>query len=325
MITIILIALLASFLLLLLLLGMGLLFGGPSQPEPMASIFAPFKNLDYSQLPALQHCHLRDRIALAYRQYPAQANHLDAARSIVFVHGSSASSNSMHVLAQAFAQAGYTAYTLDMRGHGGTGTKGHIDYIGQLEDDLVDFVGKLGLKDNVTLAGFSSGGGFVLRFAGSRTQHLFRNYLLMSPFISQTAASFRPNSGGWVKVGIPRVVALLIMNAFGLRFLNFLPVTRFALSDEAKQTLTPFYGFNLAQNFRPMADYHANILACQQPMGLVAGQADEAFFADQFAPLFEAAGKAIPVTLVPGIGHVALTLEPAGTQACLAMVERLYS
>jgi alpha-beta hydrolase superfamily lysophospholipase len=110
----------------------------------------------------------------------------------------------MHVMAKAFAAAGYTGYALDIRGHGGSGTRGHIAYVGQLEDDLEDFVSSVKPDKPATLVGFSSGGGFVLRFAGSTRQKLFSSYLLLSPFISQEAPTYRPNSGGWVSVGIPR-------------------------------------------------------------------------------------------------------------------------
>jgi alpha-beta hydrolase superfamily lysophospholipase len=53
-----------------------------------------------------------------------------------------------------------------LRGHHNSGRSGDIDYIGQLEDDLADFVAVLRpLHPNAsfTLIGFSSGGGFVLR------------------------------------------------------------------------------------------------------------------------------------------------------------------
>jgi pimeloyl-ACP methyl ester carboxylesterase len=40
----------------------------------------------------------------------------------------------MHELAKAFAAAGYAAYALDIRGHGDSGDKGKIAYVGQLED-----------------------------------------------------------------------------------------------------------------------------------------------------------------------------------------------
>lgn len=323
--TTMLIAMIVSALLLLLLITLAIIFGGPRKPVPMASIYAPFKDVDYSLLPILQRCHMRDRIALAYRCYPAQHPHPLGERSILFVHGSSASSNSMHPLALAFANAGYTAYTLDMRGHGATGEKGQIQYIGQLEDDLADFMQTLAIQGKVSLAGFSSGGGFVLRFAGSRRQHLFNNYLLLAPFISQTAASHRPDSGGWVKIGVPRVVALLILNAFGIRWFNALHIANFAVAEEAKQYLTPSYGFNLTQNFRPMTDYRANIAACQQPIALLAGSEDEAFHADQFAAIFADAGKPIAVELIPGLGHIALSLDARGTQAAIAAVEKMYT
>jgi len=37
---------------------------------------------------------------------------------------------------------------------------------------------------------------------------------------------------------------------------------------------------------------------------------DEAFRADEFAGAFESAGRTAVVTLVPGIGHTALTVNP---------------
>src|SRR5207249_5267849 len=75
---------------------------------------------------------------LAFRAYPAAGGAVKG--SVVLLHGSSASSSSMHLMGKGFAAAGYAAYTLDIRGHGKSGTKGHIAYIGQLEDDLEDFV-----------------------------------------------------------------------------------------------------------------------------------------------------------------------------------------
>ena len=58
----------------------------------------------------------------------------------MLLHGSGASSDSMHPLAQALSKANYTVYAMDMRGHGTTNAKGDIAYIGQLENDLKDFM-----------------------------------------------------------------------------------------------------------------------------------------------------------------------------------------
>jgi non-heme chloroperoxidase len=179
--------------------GLAIAFGGPGEPPPMPSINNPFKNVDFSDLPKVSYFPARDGANLAFRAYPAAGGEVKG--SVVLVHGSSASGSSMHLMAKGFAAAGYAAYALDVRGHGESGTKGHIGYIGQLEDDLEDFVRSTKLALPSTLVGLSSGGGFVLRFVGSTRQKLFSNYFLLSPFISQDAATSRPGSGGWVSVG----------------------------------------------------------------------------------------------------------------------------
>jgi alpha-beta hydrolase superfamily lysophospholipase len=229
----------------------------------------------------------------------------------------------MHVLAKAFAAAGYAAYALDMRGHGASGSKGQIDYVGQLEDDLEDFMRAVQPAAPATLAGFSAGGGFALRVAAGQRQGLFAHYLLLSPFISQDAPTYRPHSGGWVSVGLPRIIAVSVLDTIGLKTFNHLPVTRFALNDAAKAFLTPEYSYALALNFRPPRDYRATIRSAAPSMALLAGRDDEAFFTDRLAQVFADGGKSIPVTLLPGIGHIALTLDPMAVQAAVAAVNRL--
>ncbi|MQQ99194.1 alpha/beta hydrolase [Glaciimonas soli] len=295
--------------------------GGPGNPPPMSSINDPFSGVDYSDLPAPRQFTARDGAKLSFREYQV-ANGLPKG-SVVLIHGSSASGKSMHQMAKAFAAAGYTAFALDVRGHGGSGTKGYIDYVGQLENDLEDFSSAIKPQKPATLAGFSSGGGFVLRFAGSAKQQLFSNYLLLSPFIGLDSPTSRPNSGGWVSVGVPRLIAVSALNAIGVRTFNHLPVIKFALSEEAKSFLTPQYSYALLLNFGPERDWRANIRAVRQPLFLVAGQSDEAFHADLFSQTFKAEGKDIPVTLIPGIGHIALTLDPTAIQAAISAVKSM--
>ena len=69
-----------------------------------------------------------------------------------------------------------------------------------------------------------------------------------------------------------------------------------------------------------MRDYRANIRAVGQPLRLIAGQDDEVFYTDRFAEVFKTEGKDVQVTLVPGIGHIPLTLEPVAAQAAVAAV-----
>jgi non-heme chloroperoxidase len=304
-------------------LAAAIAFGGPSAPAPMASISKPFAGVDFRDLPAPGQYVARDGTQLAFRRYAPGAQ--PATGSAVLVHGSSASSTSLHVLAQALARAGLDVIALDMRGHGDSGARGRIDYVGQLEDDVEDAVAALTPARPRTLVGFSSGGGFVLRFASDARQTLFDGYLLLSPFLSQDAPTQRPDSGGWVHVGLPRYVALAVLNRAGVRAFNDLPVTAFAVEAGNPANLTTTYAYALAQNFRPRPDYIGDIRAVRRPMAVLVGADDEAFRADRFAEVFAVAMPAVPVTVLPGLGHIAMTIDPAAQHAVVATLNRMHS
>lgn len=137
--------------------------------------------------------------------------------------------------------------------------------------DLAAFLKAASPPQPSTLVGFSAGGGFVLRVAGSSRQDLFQSYLLLSPLLSQDAPTFRPDSGGWVSVGVPRYIGIALLNLAGISAFNDLPVTAFALDEKAKSFLTPEYSFALASNFRPKRDYAADIRAVRHPCAVIAG------------------------------------------------------
>ncbi len=100
--------------------------GGPSPPPAMTSTNEAFKSVDFSDLPVLRTFTAKDGAALAYRyQGPVGSKPIG---SVVLIHGSSASSLRMHVLAQGFARAGYAVYALNIRGHGASGWNGTISY-----------------------------------------------------------------------------------------------------------------------------------------------------------------------------------------------------
>ncbi|MDP1742579.1 alpha/beta hydrolase [Polaromonas sp.] len=292
-------------------------FGGPEPIAPLASINDPFARVDFSTVPPASRYTARDGTALAWLRYPAAGiatGNAAAARRVVLVHGSSARARSLHVLAGALAATGLDVAVLDMRGHGDSGPRGHAAYIGQLEDDIEDFMRAIPHAGPTTLAGFSSGGGFVLRFAGSTRQDLFDRYVLLAPFLHHNAPTNMPNNGGWVSVGLPRMIAVTLLNVAGISTWNHLPVLRFGLNDAARQFLTPSYDFTLATNFRPHDDYQADIRNAKRPMRVVAGRSDELFDASKYAAAFEAAGRVVPVTLVEGSTHMGLTLDSAAVQ-----------
>ena len=155
-------------------------FSAPKSPPAMASMEKPFRQVA-QDFPAARQFRARDGASLQYYAYPAEPDKI-----AVLVHGSAGPGSSMHALAQSLPAAGITAYVLDIRGHGGSGRRGDIDYIGQIDDDLADFVAQLGPAksgETRTLVGFSAGAGFTIRFAGGPYAQLFDRYVFLSPIL----------------------------------------------------------------------------------------------------------------------------------------------
>jgi len=316
-------ALSSTALVVLLMVTAALIWGGPGRPAPIASINDPFKSVDFSHMPALKNYQGADGAKLFFREYAPQGDNIKG--SAVLIHGSSASSESLHPMATALAAAGVHVYALDVRGHGASVPKGQIAFIGQLESDLQSFVQAVQPPSPSTLIGFSSGGGFVLRVAASDMQTSFDSYLLLAPYLGHTAPNYRPDSGGWVSVGIPRIVALNALNAVGIRYWNDLPVVRFALTGEAKTFLTSEYDFNLAMNFAANADYQADLLSAKGKVVILAGDADELLKSQELQGMVQSAGKNWPVKLQPGIGHIPLTLDPEALKAIVEQVHKTHA
>lgn len=304
-------------------LALAVALGGPRRPPPLLTINSPFVGLDYSTLPGVVTYRGSDGARLAYREYAPASAPAPGRGSVVLVHGSSASGVSMHPLALALARAGHRVYALDMRGHGASGPKGHIDRIGRLDDDVAAFLDAVVPPRPCTLAGLSAGGGFALRIAAGPHGQRFDSYLLLAPFLGQDAPTQRPAAGGWASVGLPRIIALTLLNRLGIRRFNHLPVLAFALTDEARAVLTPEYDYNLAANFRPEPDHRASLRRVTRPCAILAGTDDEAFHADRYEAVVRAAGQAWPVRLLPGIGHVQIVLAPAALAAVVGEVARL--
>ena len=141
---------------------------------------------------------------------------------------------------------------MDIRGHGASGTRGDIAYVGQLEDDLADFVAeirKINPAAPLTLIGHSAGGGFALRVAGSPIQNLFARTVLLAPYLGYTAPTNQPNSGGWASADIPRIIALMVLRGIGIDCCEALPTLAFAVPPNSAQSLVPTYTDRLMRNF----------------------------------------------------------------------------
>lgn len=285
---------------------------------PAGDSLPGFETWNRAEIPEVRRVAARDGAPLTYRLYAGDRN-----RAVVLVHGSSGTSISMHKLAQALQAEGAAVYSISLRGHGGSGaTNGDSSHTGQLDDDLVDFVRAAALSDpgiHRTLVGFSSGGGFVLRTAGGSNHAMFDDYLALSPFIGQDAPTTRPASGGWVSVAVPRVVALSILDGFGLPWFQGLPVVRFATTAAPSENRTPVYSFRLSAGMQPPRDWRGALARIDRPTLVMVGSNDELFHADRFKSLFAEVNPRIGVVVEPGYGHLDMIADP---KACATVARQ---
>ncbi len=301
-----------------LIIGVMIAIPPPKSLPKLEAIAAPFRSVDFSKVPEIQYYRARDGSRLAYREYPEQ----HAKRIVVLVHGSSGSGLSMHPLAEYLQKQGMTVYSLDIRGHGDSGRKGDIDYIGQLEDDMEDFANQVLKHPEATLVGFSLGGGFVLRFAANTRQKLFARYVLLSPYIGRDSPTVKPQSGGWAHTSYSRIVGISLLGPVGQKLFGHLPVITYAIDPETAKYQVAQYSFNLLMNLSPHLDYRADIASVKQPLTVLVGEKDELFNADAFEPLFAKSRPGTKVFVVPGVGHVTLTTSSSGISAIAEVIAR---
>ena len=292
--------------LLVIVLTLMIIFGGGVPPPPLRSVINVVATVDQSDLPPISRYLARDNVELAYRAYPASSDKI-----AILIHGSSGSSVDIHALGRALSRSGITALALDIRGHGSSGTRGDIRYVGQLEDDLADFVAYLRKTyphAPITLIGHSSGGGFALRIAGSPINHLFSQYILIAPYLRHDAPTSRPDSGGWVKPYIMRIIALSILHRIRIDWFSGLPVLAFALPENAKATRT--YSYRLFVDFRPDDDYLGDFRRSNAPITILGGKNDEIFNADKYEIALKSVQEHVHIEIIPGVGHMGMVSDP---------------
>ncbi len=285
------------------------LFGKSKKPWPERGLDFQELAINSKSLPPLKTFTARDGKPLSYRHYPASSD-----KTVILLHGSGGHSRYFLPLADFISSEGLArVYTPDLRGHGYTPERrGDVDYIGQMEDDLTDFIALI-RKDNprgtLVIGGHSSGGGLAVRFAGSRQGHLGDAYLLLAPFLQYNAPTIRPNTGGWARPHIGRIIGLTMLNNVGIRLLNGLEVIEFNMPKEARSgTETLAYSHRLNTSYAPR-DYKKDLGAMTQPLLLITGSQDEVFFPDQFEPVISqyTQGK---VKMINGVTHLGVVVGP---------------
>jgi alpha-beta hydrolase superfamily lysophospholipase len=301
----------------LALLITGLIATPLTRPPELPSISAARGTVDLSTLPAVERFQARDGSALGFRHYtPAGAS---TGRAAIVVHGSSGSSGgTIHALSAALAARGVETWAVDIRGHGTSGTRGDIGYVGQLEDDLTDFIAvvrKTAPTAPLTLVGHSSGGGFALRVAGSSIQKLFERTVLLAPYLGYDAPTSRPASGGWANADIPRIVGLLALRKAGITCCEALPVLAFAVPPNSEKNLVGTYTERLMRNFAVNADFRRDFANAAGPVTIISGADDELMFADKYVEAVRGARTPVDVKLIDGINHMGIVSVPRAVSA----------
>jgi alpha-beta hydrolase superfamily lysophospholipase len=289
------------------------LLATPLQPVPeLQAISRARASVDLSSLPAIERFQARDGTWLGFRHYGAGG--APTGRVAIVIHGSSGSSGgTIHALSQALAAHGVETFAVDIRGHGTSGTRGDIGYVGQLEDDLADFVSVL--RNTVpsaplTLIGHSSGGAFTLRVAGSPIQNLFERFVLLAPYLGYNAPSTRPGSGGWARADIPRIIGLLALRNLGITCCEALPVLALAVPPNSEKALVSTYTDRLMRNFAVRGDFRNDLAGATKPLTIISGADDELMFTDKYAEAVRGAKVAVDVRVLDGINHMGIVAAP---------------
>jgi alpha-beta hydrolase superfamily lysophospholipase len=287
-----------------------------TRPPMLASVSATARAVDRSAMPGPEHFQARDGTSLAYRHYPPAA--AAAGKIAILVHGSTGSSATVHALAAALAAHGVETYAVDIRGHGGSGTRGDIGYVGQLEDDLADLVAVIRQRAPtapLVLMGHSAGGGFALRVAGSKLQNQFERTVLLAPYLGYGAPTNRPDSGGWATADIPRFIGLSLLRGIGIDCCEDLPALAFAVPPNSEMNQVATYSARLMRNFAVHWSYRNDLAGVTRPLTIFAGADDELMLAEQYAEAVRGVSPPVNVRLIAGVNHMGIVSVPAAVSA----------
>jgi pimeloyl-ACP methyl ester carboxylesterase len=291
-------------------------------PPPPASSLAHFQSIDFSDLPNLSTATARDGQALAYRFYPSPAG-----KVVLLLHGSAGSSASVHALATGLARHGAAVvYALDLRGHGASGPRGDVRYIGQLDDDLADLSAWIRARhpgQQLLLAGFSATGGLALRIAAGPQGRLFDGYVLLAPYLGPFAPTNRPGGGGWAQVSMPRILALTALSSLAIRKWEGLTVVRYAVNPAAPFPTTPSYSYRLARSIQAPLGLASAFARVSEPVTIIVGSSDEQMRPDQYTPLVQPRGNKVTVTIVPGSTHIGVITDALAVATVIDRVQHM--
>ena len=295
-------------------------FDAPRYPAASPGLASPPASAQWkaAEMPAAQRLAARDGAPLAYRAYLGKPDQI-----VVLIHGSTGTSLDMHRLAQALQAAGATVYSLSLRGHGGSGTAyGDVSYIGQLDDDLADFMKGLGLDkpgQRRTLIGFSVGGGFALRTASGRMQRAFDKYIAIAPYVADYAALGRRSIGGWAFPATLRIAGLYLLEELGIERFQDLTAVRYAVDPKPDDQHTPAYTYRMLRSLHMGFHTSREIGRIEAPTVILTSDKD------QLAGLQASGNPHLRLRQIQGVDHADMVLDPRALSEIVSIWRDLNS
>jgi pimeloyl-ACP methyl ester carboxylesterase len=108
----------------------------------------------------------------------------------------------------------------------------------------------------------------------------------------------------------PGIAGLTMLNNVGIHGFDYLTAIDFNMPEEARDgTETLAYSHRLNTGFAPR-NYKRDLRAISQPLLVVAGTDDEAFYAEQYEPVISQYTEA-RVELLDGVGHMGAVVDPS--------------
>ena len=234
-------------------------------------------------LPELHMFVARDGDTLSYRSYGSETESL-----IILLHGSGSHGGYLDFMARELAE-GATVFVPTMRGHYKSGSaRGTCSYVGQLEDDLNDFLKHVEYKKyaKVSMVGHSSGASLAIRFSGGQYGSMVSRYVLLAPVIPAVSTLQKPDAG-WAQPKMFKLIPLMLGNFLGIQMFNNSSVITFNMPQEYRDgTETLEYSYNLLFSMNPQFDYQKDLESIDGRSIVIVGKDDECLFGDEYKKLF---------------------------------------
>jgi pimeloyl-ACP methyl ester carboxylesterase len=228
---------------------------------------------------------------------------------VILIHGLAASLFDWNDLLPELAGAGYTAYALDLLGHGKSGKPECLNEytVGNVFAHFSAWIDSLNLSEPLILVGHSLGGNLAVEYALRHPERV-RALVLADPFLSRAQLPLLLR----LNYRRPLVSAALIERTPEWLFRRVIDLTSlsirngFVLSDKVREQTAADYKrahpgiFNLLHT---VPDLTPQLAAVSQPVLVLWGQHDQtlapAFFGKILQGLPNASGAGLP-----GAGHV---------------------